>query len=61
MRFGSTSVKLSNVTKVLYPAAGFTKGEMIGYYLGMADFILPHLSNQTKEACARHRVDRQRR
>ncbi len=46
VRFGTTSVKLSNVTKVLYPAAGFTKGEMIGYYLGMADFILPHLKGR---------------
>ncbi|MDQ3439004.1 MAG: non-homologous end-joining DNA ligase, partial [Planctomycetota bacterium] len=46
LRFGSTSVKLSNLKKVLYPAAGFTKGEMIAYYVGMADYILPHLKGR---------------
>jgi bifunctional non-homologous end joining protein LigD len=46
VRFGATTVKLSNLKKVLYPAAGFTKGEMIAYYLGMADYILPHLKGR---------------
>ncbi|HEV2293391.1 MAG TPA: non-homologous end-joining DNA ligase [Tepidisphaeraceae bacterium] len=46
IRFGSTTVKLSNLNKVLYPTAGFTKGDMIAYYLGMADFILPHLKGR---------------
>ncbi len=46
LRFGSTTVKLSNLKKVLYPAAGFTKGEMIAYYVGMSDFILPHLKGR---------------
>jgi bifunctional non-homologous end joining protein LigD len=46
LRFGSTEVTLSNLNKVLYPAAGFTKGEMIGYYLGIADYILPHLKGR---------------
>lgn len=43
LRFGSIEVKVSNLGKVLYPATGFTKGEMIAYYLGIADYILPHL------------------
>jgi bifunctional non-homologous end joining protein LigD len=46
LRFGATEVKLSNLNKVLYPAAGFTKGEMIAYYVGMADYILPHLKGR---------------
>src|SRR5690348_14707890 len=46
LRFGSTEVKLSNLNKVLYPATGFTKGEMIAYYVGMADYILPHLKGR---------------
>ena len=46
LRFGSTAVKVSNLNKVLYPAAGFTKGEMIGYYLGVADYLLPHLKGR---------------
>jgi len=46
IKFGSTEVKLSNLNKVLYPKAGFTKGEMIAYYLGVADYILPHLKGR---------------
>jgi bifunctional non-homologous end joining protein LigD len=46
LRFGAIEVKLSNLNKVLYPATGFTKGEMIAYYVGMADYILPHLKGR---------------
>jgi bifunctional non-homologous end joining protein LigD len=34
---------LSNLTKVLYPEAGFTKGEIIDYYSRIAPVLLPHL------------------
>jgi bifunctional non-homologous end joining protein LigD len=34
---------LSNLSKVLYPAAGFTKGEIIDYYSRIAPVLLPHL------------------
>jgi bifunctional non-homologous end joining protein LigD len=46
LRFGAIEVKLSNLNKVLYPATGFTKGEMIAYYVGMADYNLPHLKGR---------------
>src|SRR5215213_8713506 len=46
IRFGETEVKVSNLNKVLYPATGFTKGEMIAYYTGIADYILPHLKGR---------------
>jgi bifunctional non-homologous end joining protein LigD len=36
-------LSLSNLDKVLYPATGFTKGEVIDYYVRMAETILPHL------------------
>ena len=36
-------VRRTNVDKVLFPATGFTKGELITYYERMADVILPHL------------------
>lgn len=36
-------VALSNLDKVLYPAAGFTKGEAVHYYASVADAVLPHL------------------
>jgi bifunctional non-homologous end joining protein LigD len=37
---------LSNLGKVLYPAAGFTKGEVIDYYTRIAPVLLPHLAGR---------------
>src|SRR5258708_122083 len=34
---------LSNLDKVLYPATGYIKGEMIDYYIRIAPFLVPHL------------------
>src|SRR5271154_3411806 len=39
-------LKLSNLDKVLYPAAGFTKGQVIDYYIRIAPVLLPHLINR---------------
>jgi len=36
-------VKLTNLDKVLYPATGFTKGEVVDYYAKVAEAIVPHL------------------
>jgi bifunctional non-homologous end joining protein LigD len=36
-------VEFSNLDKVLYPEAGFTKGQVIDYYLRIAPAMLPHL------------------
>ncbi len=36
-------VRRTNVDKVLFPAAGFTKGELISYYERIGEVILPHL------------------
>jgi bifunctional non-homologous end joining protein LigD len=36
-------LKLSNLDKVLYPATGFTKGQVIEYYTRVAPTVLPHL------------------
>jgi len=35
-------LKLSNLDKVLYPATGFTKGEVIDYYARIAPVAVPH-------------------
>jgi bifunctional non-homologous end joining protein LigD len=37
---------LSNLTKVLYPEAGFAKGEVIDYYSRIAPVLLPHLADR---------------
>jgi bifunctional non-homologous end joining protein LigD len=37
------TLSLSNLDKVLYPKAGFTKGHVIDYYTRIAPAVLPHL------------------
>jgi len=39
-------LKLSNLDKVLYPAAGFTKGQVIDYYARIAPVMVPHLAGR---------------
>jgi bifunctional non-homologous end joining protein LigD len=40
------TLALSNLDKVLYPEVGFTKGEVIDYYVAVADTLLPHLADR---------------
>ena len=37
---------LSNLAKVLYPDAGFAKGEVIDYYSRIAPVLVPHIVNR---------------
>src|SRR5205823_9201482 len=37
---------LSNLDKVMYPADGFTKGDVIDYYLQIAPTMLTHLADR---------------
>jgi bifunctional non-homologous end joining protein LigD len=39
-------LKLTNLDKVLYPGAGFTKGEVLDYYAKVAPAMIPHLSGR---------------
>src|ERR1700733_9820162 len=39
-------LKLSNLEKVLYPATGFTKKDVIDYYARIAPAIIPHLAGR---------------
>ncbi|MFF9280804.1 non-homologous end-joining DNA ligase [Streptomyces griseosporeus] len=39
-------IALSNLEKVLYPATGFTKGEVLHYYATAAGALLPHLRDR---------------
>jgi bifunctional non-homologous end joining protein LigD len=39
-------LELSNLDKLMFPAAGFTKGEVIDYYTRIAPAILPHLKDR---------------
>jgi len=66
-------LKLTNLSKVLYPAAGFTKAQVIDYYVRIAPVLLPHLCGRPltmkrypegvdgqyfyEKRCPRHRPD----
>jgi bifunctional non-homologous end joining protein LigD len=39
-------LKLTNLDKVLYPKAGFSKGEVVDYYAKVAPAIVPHLKGR---------------
>ena len=39
-------LELSNLDKLMYPAAGFTKGEVVDYYTRIAPVLLPHLKDR---------------
>ena len=43
---GDRTLTLTNLDKVLYPACGYAKSEVIAYYLAIADVMLPHLAGR---------------
>ena len=40
------TLRLTNLEKVLYPATGFTKGEVLDYYARIGPVLLPHLAGR---------------
>lgn len=46
VRIGSRTLRLSNLDKVFYPAAGLTKGDVIDYYRAVSEALLPHLKGR---------------
>jgi len=46
LRIGRTIVDVSNLDKILYPKARFTKGQVIEYYIKVAPVLLPHLKDR---------------
>lgn len=43
---GGRNLSLTNLDKVLYPATGFTKGQVIDYYVRIAPVLLPHFAGR---------------
>jgi bifunctional non-homologous end joining protein LigD len=43
---GGRRLKLTNLEKVLYPATGFTKGQVIDYCARIAPVLVPHLAGK---------------
>src|SRR5438270_5175642 len=46
VRVEGRQLELSNLDKVLYPLAAFTKGEVIDYYTRVAPILLPHIEDR---------------
>jgi bifunctional non-homologous end joining protein LigD len=46
LRVGNKTLEVSNLEKVLYPAVGFTKAQVIDYYARIAPVLLPHLKDR---------------
>jgi bifunctional non-homologous end joining protein LigD len=46
LNIGGVEVNVSNLRKVFYPKTGFTKGEVIDYYIRISQYLLPHLKNR---------------
>ncbi|HEY8160594.1 MAG TPA: DNA ligase D [Methylobacter sp.] len=44
--FGRVKVPVSNWNKLYWPEEKITKGDVVEYYLGIADLILPYLKNR---------------
>jgi bifunctional non-homologous end joining protein LigD len=43
VRIGRRDVAITNPDKVFFPEPGLTKGDLVSYYVGVADLALPHL------------------
>lgn len=41
-----TALKVSNLDKIFYQSTGFTKGQVLDYYIRIAPLLLPHLVNR---------------
>src|ERR1700746_748977 len=46
MEVQGRDLKLTNLEKVLYPATGFTKQQVIDYYVRIAPAMIPHLAGR---------------
>jgi bifunctional non-homologous end joining protein LigD len=41
-----TKVKVTHPDRVMFPADGITKGELVDYYTQIADVMVPHLKGK---------------
>lgn len=42
LEVGGQTIEVTNLDKILYPETGFTKGDVINYYIAIAPVLLPH-------------------
>lgn len=46
LTIGGHNLQITNLSKILWPDDGITKGDLINYYRSISKFILPHLKNR---------------
>lgn len=46
LKIGNRTIEVSNLQKVFYPRTGFTKGQIIDYYIKVSPVLLPHLKDR---------------
>jgi DNA ligase D len=46
MRIGRYDVPVTNPDKIFFPEPGLTKGDLVSYYIGVAEYVLPHLGRR---------------
>jgi bifunctional non-homologous end joining protein LigD len=46
LKVGEVDLNVSNLEKVFYPKTGFTKGQVIDYYIRVSEVLLPHLKDR---------------
>jgi bifunctional non-homologous end joining protein LigD len=45
-RLGAKEVNFTHLDRVYYPGPGYTKAEVLNYYLRVAPFLLPHITDR---------------
>jgi bifunctional non-homologous end joining protein LigD len=45
-RFGSKEVAFTHLDRVYYPGPGYTKAEVLNYYLRVAPYLIPHIKDR---------------
>ncbi|MGN6646998.1 MAG: DNA ligase D [Cytophaga sp.] len=53
LKVGSHVLAISNRSKIYWPEDGYTKGDLVDYYMQIADYILPYLKDRP-ESLNRH-------
>jgi bifunctional non-homologous end joining protein LigD len=46
LEIGGVKLDVSNLDKIFYPKTGFTKGQVIDFYIKISPCLLPHLKNR---------------
>jgi bifunctional non-homologous end joining protein LigD len=46
LKAGADSIRLTNLQKIFWPGEGFTKRDLLQYYLDVSPWLLPHIQDR---------------